>query len=830
MEMKNYFKRISCAMILCGSLITAKAQVSVNEYSCSNISTITDNFGDTPDWIELYNGGPAAVSLTGYSLSDKISNPTKWSFPAGINIASHAYLLVWCSGKNVVVGTNIHTNFSFNQTKPDELVFTNPSGTTLYSTTLHPTQTGHSRGKLTDGGSTSGVFFTPTPGTSNSGGLSDYATKPTMSVNAGFYSSGQTVTITSPDAGVLIHYTTDGTTPTTSSSTYSAPISVSSTTVLRARAFSADPNIPASFVKSNTYFINASHTVAVVSIFGDQVMTLMTGTEIEPETGLQYFDASKNLKADTDGESNKHGNDSWSYPQRGIDFISKDEFGYNYAVNNKLFVNKSRDSFKRIILKSAANDNYPFESGGAHIRDSYVHTLSQRGNLHLDERTWSPCILYVNGQYWGVYDLREKVDDNDFTDYYYHQDEPYLEYLQTWGSTWEAYTPTAGAANTDWNTIRSYITSNSMAIQANYDHVDSILNVKSLVDYIVLNSWAVTSDWLNWNTAWWRGLDPGGQEKKWRYTLWDNDATFGHYINYTGIPSQAPTADPCNPENLGDPGGQGHIEVLDALMANPGFKQYYEARYIDLMNTTLGCDYALPLLDSMIAKIQPEMPGQIAKWGGSMSVWQTNVAAMRDFIDQRCVDINQGMVNCYSLTGPYAIKYDVSPVGAGNIKINSITPANYTFIGNYFGGIVTLLKATPVSGDWTFDHWTFDNHIPSPNVHSDTVSVTYTQADHVVAVFRKTIPEVEVGVPTAFSPNDDGNNDVLYILGNLTDIDFQIYNRWGQAIFETKDVTKGWDGTYNGEKLNPAVFAYHLTGKGPMGETVDRKGNITLVR
>lgn len=826
--MKHSYTLFSLLFLFCIGRSALHAQVVLNEFSCSNTSTITDNFGDTPDWIELYNTGPSTVNLAGYCLSDKISNPNKWSFPAGVTIASHAYLIVWCSGRNTVVGGYVHTGFSLNQTKPDELIFTNPSGTTLYSTTLKATQNGHSRARVVDGGTSWGVCLTPTPGAANAGVLADYATTPTMSVNAGFYSSGQTVTLATPDAGVLIHYTTDGTTPTTASPTYSSPVVISSTKVLRARAFSADPNVPPSFVKSNTYFINVTHTVAVVSIFGDDIMTLMNGTQIEPEAGLQYFDKDKHLKAETDGSTNKHGNDSWSYNQRGIDFISKDEYGYNYALNNKLFVNKSRNSFKRIILKAAANDNYPFENGGAHIRDSYVHTLSQRGNLHLDERTWAPCILYVDGQYWGVYDIREKVDDNDFTDYYYHQDDPYLQFLQTWGSTWSAY---GGAqAQTDWNTIRNYITSNSMAVQANYDHADSILNVKSFVDYIVLNSWAVTSDWLNWNTAWWRGQDPAGQEHKWRYTLWDNDATFGHYINYTGIPSQSPSADPCNPEGLGDPGGQGHIQVLDSLLKNPGFKQYYEARYIDLMNTTLSCDYAVPLLDSMIAVIQPEMAGQVARWGGSVATWQANVTAMRNFIESRCTAINTGMQNCYSLTGPYAITYDVSPVGSGNIKINSITPSNYTYTGNYFGGITTLLRATPVSSEYTFDHWTMDHHTPTPGMGSDSVNVSYTQADHVVAVFRKTVPEVEVGIATAFSPNGDGNNDVLYVLGNLTDIDFEIYNRWGQRVFKTTDKSIGWDGTFNGEALNPSVFAYHLTGKGPMGEIVDRKGNITLVR
>ena len=73
-----------------------------------------------------------------------------------------------------------------------------------------------------------------------------------------------------------------------------------------------------------------------------------------------------------------------------------------------------------------------------------------------------------------------------------------------------------------------------MSDGANYAYVQSELSTQSLIDYFVLNSYTVTSDWLNWNTAWWRGLNPDGDKRKWRYVLWDMDATFGHYINFTG--------------------------------------------------------------------------------------------------------------------------------------------------------------------------------------------------------------------------------------------------------------------------------------------------------
>jgi gliding motility-associated-like protein len=814
--------------------MNASGQVVINEYSGANVSSFTDNFGETPDWIEIYNSGASSVSLSGYFLSDKLSNPDKWTIPAGVSVPANGFLRIWCSSRDVVSGSNVHAGFAFTQTKPEAIILSDPSGAVLDSMTLKPNQANHSRGRIPDGASTWGVFTTPTPGATNTGAKLEYATLPAMSVAAGFYSSAQTVTISSSDAGASIYYTTNGSVPTTSSTLYSAPVTVSSTTVLRARAFSSNTSVPPSFVNSNTYFINNTHTVPVVSVFGNQTMTLLTGSQITPETGLEYFDESKAIVAETNGETNEHGNDSWSYSQRGFDYVSKDEFGYNNAVNHKVFDIKDRDSFQRLIFKAAANDNYPFEPGGAHIRDSYTHYLSQRGGLNLDARTWKPCVLYVNGQYWGVYDIREKVDDLDFTDYYYQQNDPNVQFLQTWGSTWSAYG--GPQAQTDWNTLRSFITSNSMAVQSNYDYVDSLFNTKSFVDYFVYNSWLVTMDWLNWNTSWWRGLDPNGDKKKWRYTLWDLDAILGHYVNYTGIPDESASADPCNVETVSPSGSEGHTEILNALMANEGFKQYYESRYIDLMNTSLSCDFALPLYDSMIAVIQPEMAGQIGKWGGNMSGWQANVLRFRDSIEARCTALTQGLIDCYDFTGPYAVTYDVSPAGAGKIKINSIEPASYIYTGNYFGGILTKLKATSINSNYVFDHWQMSNHTPSPGIMSDSSEVTYTQAENVVAVFRLVTepplitPEYEVAVPSAFSPNGDGNNDILMVLGDIKDLDFAIYNRWGQLVFKTNDQLKGWDGKLNGVELNPGVFAYRLSGELPDGTDITRKGNITLVR
>jgi gliding motility-associated-like protein len=734
----------------------AKAQIVINEYSCSNVNSFVDNFGGYEDWIELYNTTGSAVSLNGWYMSDKKTNPTKWQIGSA-TIAANGFLRVWASGRDINTGT-LHAGFKLTQCKPEAIVLANGSGVIVDSTTLKPTLEGHSRGRTTNGAATWSLFTVPTPNASNAGPLSDYAARPVMSLAPGFYAIPQSVTMTCSTPGVTIRYTTDGSTPSAGSTAYTGAVNIPATTVLRAVAFSSNPSIPNSFVESNTYFINVSHTVEVVSIFGDQVMSLMNGSYANPYTGIEYFDHNGVFKTESYGLTNKHGNDSWAYNQRGIDFVSHDQYGYNYALVDQIFNVSPRDEFQHIIFKAAANDNYPLSTAGAvHIRDAYVQTLSQRAQLHMDERTWAPCVMYVNGQYWGVYDTREKVDDADFMEYYFNTKEDSLQMLKTWGGTWSEY---GGAqAQTDWDNLKNFITGNSMAVPANYNYVDSLYSTKSLADYVILNSFVVCSDWLNWNTIWWRGLNTNADKKKWRYCLWDEDATFNHYINYTGIPNTNPDAEPCDPNSLSNPGGQGHIPVLNALLQSPTFYQYYIMRYFDLLNGPMNCSYMVSLLDSMVNVIQPEMQQHINKWGGSYNTWWANYQTLRTFIQDRCNLVVQQFTDCWPVTGPWPFVVDISPANSGNIDLNSINLSNFIWSGQYPGNMTILMTAHPNPG-YCFDHWEFNHHIPLPGINDTSISFTYTMGDTAVAYFVSTTAPTVTATPAAICVGDTSDLQV----------------------------------------------------------------------
>ena len=194
------------------------------------------------------------------------------------------------------------------------------------------------------------------------------------------------------------------------------------------------------------------------------------------------------------GDSNEHGNDSKLTGSE--DSTTSPAIRWGTTTRSKPALSlKDRDAYQRLISRLRQRQ-LSFEPG-AHIRDAYVHTLSHLAELHLDERTNESCIVYLNGQYWGVYEYREKVDDLDFTEEYYDQPRHFVDFIKTWGDLGGIRPETTG-----W--IWSHLHESGHDGCANYDYVSSQLNPLSLIDYFILNSYIVSADWLDWNTAWWR--------------------------------------------------------------------------------------------------------------------------------------------------------------------------------------------------------------------------------------------------------------------------------------------------------------------------------------
>ena len=714
------------------------SQVVVNEYSASNLTTYTDNYSMEEDWIELYNTGDVDIDLGGYYLSDDIDEPAKWIIPQGTVIIGNGFRTFWCSGRDESFLNSFHTNFKLKQTKeePEHVIFSSPDGTIIDSQELQTTQLEHSMGRSSDGSSIWKIFPDPTKNQPNEGtNFLAYAQTPEMSYEAGFYDGSISLEILSPEPNTDIYYTLDGNPPSPplNSVLYTGPINISSTTIVQAIAIPSNEEVYPSFISFNTYFINQSHSLPVLSTSADELIIMLNGDQsLRPHGTIEYFDAD-GVRTDFGyGEYNKHGQDSWQFSQRSFDYIARDEMGYHDAIHEKLLDLSDRDEFQRIIIRASGDDNYPGIDSSAHTRDVFIQKVANKNNMNVDMRRGERVVVYANGEFWGVYSIREKVSDSDYTKHYYDQDKYNIQYVMNWGNTWAQYG--GPDAISDWYSIIDYALDNDLSIQSNYEYVSETIDVTSLTDYVLINSFVVCTDWINWNTSVWRGLDPEGSHKKWGFVLWDEDATFNHYINYTGVPNENPDAEPCYPEDItADP--LGVIDLLNALLENQEFVQYYNTRYMDLMNTAFKEDEMIGILDEIKNSMTFDMQNHIQRWGGNMFEWEQNVQKLRDFISDRAAYIPHGLNSCYDLEGPYEVTLDVYPQNAGKIKFNSIEIANeeYPWTGSYHGGIEMLAS---VSQAGNFDHWEINNHI-IPDITASDISLLLTSNDTLTAIFSE---------------------------------------------------------------------------------------------
>ncbi|HPI09227.1 MAG TPA: CotH kinase family protein [Saprospiraceae bacterium] len=787
--------RVLSACLVLVALCSASAQVVINEYSCSNLDQFPDNYDKHEDWIEIYNTSSSPVSMAGYYLSDDEDEPKKWAFPTTLSIPGNSFYLVWASGRNEVTDDGAHASFKLTQSKnnPDHIVFTDQNGTELANIEVSKTQLDHSMGRQTDGGTQWRIMKNPTPGTSNNNTPSGiaYAGRPDVNIEGGFYQDSVFVVVSSTEPNATVRYTLNGNEPTNTSTIYTEPIKIDHTTVLKVRTFSNATTILPSFVQFNTYFINDTHNLPVISIGSNDVETLANGNQgLRPQGSVEYFDIDGDRKTRAYGELNSHGQDSWVNDQRSMDWVTRDEMGYNNALKKKIFSRSDRDSYQRVILRAAGDDNYPDASntsGGAHIRDAYVHNLADRGKLNLDMRRGEKVIVYLNGKYWGIYDIRELPDDHDYTEYYYGQDKYDLEYILTWGNTWAEYG--GDQALSDWNAFYSSVYNTDLTQAANYEHLTDNLDVTSLTDYVLTNAFTVCSDWLNYNTGWWRGTNPEGGHRKWGYILWDNDATFGHYINYTGIPDTTPYAEPCDVEGLTQPWPDvnGHMRLLNKMRLNPEFDQYYITRQADLANTVFSCENMLNYLDSIIAIIGPEIPRHTTRWGGSLQDWQQNANKLRNFISIRCNQVPEGIASCYNLTGPYQTVLRVEPAGAGTIQANTLQYDQFPVSTQFFGGVPLKLIAQPNEANgYIFEKWEAQNNTFSAptstlsfvdQVAPDTIVAKFKLASSPVQEPQTLSPEV-TAFPTVFK----NALSVAYNLPENATVRLELYTVLGQRV------------------------------------------------
>lgn len=720
-------------ILIFGITFNCSAQVVLNEVCTHNSTLIKDEDNDDPDWIELFNTGSSDYSLSGHSLSDE--SGTYWYFP-DIKLAPQNYLIVFASGKNRQ-GSILHT--SFNLSKDGEKIrLFNSSDIKIDEAVIGNLQIDHSYGRTPNGSSAAwGIFDQPTPGSSNDSAIAylGYADNPKFSTDAGFYSESKMLSISVGSASDIVHYTTDGSLPLITSPVYESPIFIDSTVVLRAHAFSVNNSILPSEILTNSYFINYTSALPVISISTDPFNLwdwnngiYVLGPNASPvypyhganfwqeweiPSHIEFFETNKKQIFGQDaGVSINGGSVSRTRPQQSLRLTAREKYGAA-EFNYKFFEEKDIDKFKIVILRNSSGD-----FNKTHFRDGSLHK-HMLGNVDIDLLCYRPSAVFLNGQYWGVLNIREKVSK-----YYlqenYGIDPENIDLLEEDSSLIQG-------DFTAFNAMHAFVTSSDMSVQANYDSAGRLIDIESFCDYIIAETFLSNIDWPYNNIKYWRVREPGS---KWRYILLDLDISLGNN-------GWAPAGMDILGRLLGPYGKNNkHVQLLNSLLKNYSFRNYFINRYADLVNTLFSVESMTENISEVKITLESEMPRHFARWGNSMQTWNDEINnVVMPYIESRPGFAMQQIQDTFRLKKQVDVELDVWPPAAGSIKINTIHP-RLPWSGTYFDGVPVTIAAYPNPG-FSFVRWQSEKPaLVDPTQSSFTVNIDTN--NHFAAFFGTT--------------------------------------------------------------------------------------------
>jgi hypothetical protein len=528
----------------------AASEVRINEFMAANAKTLSDQDGEFSDWIEIYNAGPDTVNLDGWYLTDSAELMTKWRFPA-INLAANAYLLLFASGKDrAIPGAQLHANFALDAAG-EYLALVQPDGLTVASEFApgFPEQFPDISYGLSAG--TNVYFSTPTPGGPNGAGLAAAVADTKFSPDRGFYSAPFSLVISTETPGATIHYTTNGTMPTaTTGIVYTGPIPISGTTVVRAAAFlegylpsnvdtqtyiflddvirqsstgQPPPGWPSSWgantrdygmdpdvVNSPLYSATIKNDLITIPSFSlvmklDDLFNASTG--IYANAGQQGITWERPASLElifpnaTKGFQNNCGirirggySRSPANPKHAFRVFFRQRYGAG-KLNYPLFGPTGADSFDGFDIRTFQNYSWSFEGDprGVFIRDVFSRDTqlamgqpAERGDYYH---------LYINGQYWGLYNSDERPEASYAASYFGGNKEDYdVIKVETGPYTIRATDGNMQAWTRLYNICKAGITNNAAYFRIQGKNPDgtpnpdyeNLIDVDNLIDYMLV--------------------------------------------------------------------------------------------------------------------------------------------------------------------------------------------------------------------------------------------------------------------------------------------------------------------------------------------------------
>ena len=746
--------------------------VLINEVMSDNVSAFAPMDGDFWDWIELYNPNDEAVNLERYALTDDETVPDKWRFPA-VFIQPHAYLLIYASDLNRTnAEAALHANFKL-KASGESLVLNDASLRPLDRLLIPGLAPDQSVGRAPDGGAKL-QFYDRTgisPGKANLvNGAGPALPAPTFLPDGGFFDGPLTVEIHGAETGQSIYYTLDGSAPTVLSPRFTSGLTLTASSVLRAVIVGSQGEMSAP--ESRTYFVGVRHALPIVSIatdpgylsfrdgylygMGPKVLSSQnqvlqnypyTGSNAwqdrEVEIAVEFFETNRTVGfRQRAGMKIFGGWGSRGYPQKSLALFARRTYGAA-KFDYRLFPDQSVDQFEAFVLRNSGNDNQgthqtpprppitefgPTTTYGSYfvngnftlMRDALLQRLIQETGL--DTQAYRPAVVYVNGEYWGLYNLREKMNE-DYVLSHHNLPSGGVDLIEGYG------TVNAGTASV-YTQMRQFFSTKSMAESTNYAFVaETYLDIDNFIGYHLAVIYFQNFD--IGNIKCWRPRAARGQ---FRWMIFDQDYGFNLWPPSIYLPAMA--RDYADYDNMFQfytagtgtrvawPNGGGNTLLLRSLLNHPEFKERFIRRCADLLNTSWREDRVEMLIGEMAAVIRPEIASHLNRWSWTeltrrgfgkphqaeyqpftQATWETNLTVLSDFGRQRPARLRQDCLEHFQLKrGLGTLHLEVKPEGAARLRLNSLTIDSLPWQGIYFVDITNQLQVIPKPG-YRFAEW-----------------------------------------------------------------------------------------------------------------------------
>ncbi len=547
----------------------------------------------------------------------------------------------------------------------------------------------------------------------------------------GFHNAPVAIQLYAPDAA--IYYTLDGSTPTRRSAVYKEPIRISKTAVLRAVAYR---NGKRGKPYGQTYFIQEPATTFPVvsigitpSILFDPVRGMfMQGNQLvnnswkkpganfwtrqEVPTHIEIFESDGKCVYNSLSGLRLFGGMSRLFPQKSITLVARERYGakrFDYPI----FGADGLKDFKFLVLRNSGSD-----WGKTHFRDALMTGLLD--DWDIDKQDYRPAHVYINGKYWGIYNIREKINRYFIEDHHKEVDKDSIDFL-------EHNVIRRRGSSRHYRHMLDFIAKNSLRDPANYAYVQTLMDVDNFMNYQIAQIYFDNQD-AGGNIKYWR---PKTHDGRWRWILYDTDWGFGlHDAQAYKNNSLAFHTEPNGPSW---PNPAWSTFLLRKLLENPEFERKFITRFADHLNTTFHPLQVEHKIDELYQQLLPEIGRHLKRWQFSEAEWETEVNRLRIFAQERSYYTRLHLMDRFNTGALHT--FQVSVEGGGSVLVNDYinVDARRSFEGEYFANVPVSIKVVPHNG-YRFVRW---EGIEAPKEQREIIFKPQEKITAIKAVFEK---------------------------------------------------------------------------------------------